>query len=432
MLRVRCLPGMGLCLALAALSAAAGAAEADEHAEEVVALRQKEYSAAGGDRTEPGEALIDALLVLVDVKAAAGAIPEAATACVRARNIGRSIQSERLKAIETRTQQLAHRMKAGREADALRKQLEQDPTQAATRETLVRLYLVDLDRPAEAARYVDGVADVSLRKFVPAAARGVDAAPELACKELGHWFRGLGEDAPDPAKAGVYARAKAYYERFLSVHAAEDLDRTAVTLALKQVDEELARLGGELERPLVDLLKLDLAFPRVDDHRCECRRTTDGLLINDGEARTPFTTARDYRLETEFTCQVVSPAVGVQLPVGSTGVRLFLQYYGTAAGLNYISGKDCRTNASRAAPVQLDTKQRHTVAVEVRRDKGRARITATLDGEPYVEWEGLESVLRPWMEEKPVEKVPFEVSAWNTAVVFHRCRVRLLPVGTSR
>jgi len=41
-------------------------------------------------------------------------------------------------------------------------------------------------------------------------------------------------------------------------------------------------------------------------------------------------------------------------------------------------------------------------------------------------------VLRPWMEEKPVEKVPFEVSAWNTAVVFHRCRVRLLPVGTSR
>ena len=424
---MRCLSGVGFCLALAALSAAAGAVEADEDAEQAVALRQKQFSAACGDRTEAGEALIDALLVLVDAKVSAGAVAQATTACVRARNVARSIRSERLTAIEARAQHLAHRMKVGREADALRTQLERDPTQVATRERLVRLYLVDLDRPAEAARYVDGVADPSLRKYVPAIAKGVDAAPELACKELGHWFRGLGEDAADPAKAGVYARAKAYYERFLSLHAAEDLDHTAVTLALKQVDGELARLGGGFERRSVDLLKLKLTFPRVEDHRCECRRTKDGLFINDGEARTPFTTTDSYRLDVEFTCRQRSPAVGVQLPVGPAGVRLFLQYYGTAGGLNYIGGKDCRTNASRAAPVRLNVKQRHTLVVEARRDKGRARITATIDGKPYVNWEGPESSLRPWMEKKPVEKVPFEVSAWSTAVVFHRCRVRLLP-----
>ena len=105
-----------------------------------------------------------------------------------------------------------------------------------------------MDNPAEAAQFVDETLDETTRKYVPAAAKGEENTPELACQELGKWYQGLADQATTPgAKAAMLTRAGRYVERFLELHPAQDLGRTVALLALKKVQAELATLG----RPLV-------------------------------------------------------------------------------------------------------------------------------------------------------------------------------------
>ena len=69
---------------------------------------------------------------------------------------------------------------------------------------------------------------------MPAAAKPLAEAPEFACLELGEWYRSLGESAPTSAKPAMYARAQAYYGRFLETHTGADLDRTEAKAALSE------------------------------------------------------------------------------------------------------------------------------------------------------------------------------------------------------
>jgi hypothetical protein len=79
-------------------------------------------------------------------------------------------------------------------------------------------------------------------RLLAAAAKGIESTPEPASKELGQWYRTLAEGAPPAAKAAMYARSKAYHEKFLELHTAEDLDRTTVALVLKKISAELTTL----------------------------------------------------------------------------------------------------------------------------------------------------------------------------------------------
>ena len=212
--------------------------------ERVIDIRQKQFDRARGDaKTEAGEALVDALLSAADGKLAGADPTEAANLCRRAQTVGRAVKSDRLEEIDARLKGMVYSLRAAREAESLKAQLARSADDAAAREKLVRLLLVDLDNPAEAAKFVAGVAEESLLKYVPAAAKGIEAASEPACADLGEWYRTLGEAAPAPAKAAMFTRAKDYYERFLDLHAAEDLDRTKVSLALRKVEAELKRLA---------------------------------------------------------------------------------------------------------------------------------------------------------------------------------------------
>jgi formylglycine-generating enzyme required for sulfatase activity len=213
--------------------------------EQVVDLLQKRFAAArGDDRTKAGEELVVALLALADLKVNAGGPTEAAALLRRAEQVARAVKSHRVAEIDERQKALASSLRAAREVKSLKALIARNPQNASAREKLVRLYLVDMDNPAEAARYVEGVTDASLRKYVPAAAKGPESAPELASKELGDWYRTLADTAPTAAKAPMLARAKVYYERFLVLHTAEDLDRTAATLILKKLEASLDELGG--------------------------------------------------------------------------------------------------------------------------------------------------------------------------------------------
>jgi len=212
-------------------------------------LYQKQYAAARGEaRAKAGEDVITALGALAEAQAAAGDVADAGMTLRQAVVVAAAIRSENKAALQARLDNLAPRQKVEKQIAALKAKLDADPKDAASRKDLVRLYLVEMDNPAEAAKFLDETLDEATRKYVPAAARPIEDAPQLACTELGDWYKGLADQAATPAgKGAMLRRAQAYYQRFLELHTAADLARTAATLTLKRIEDALAKLGPAAE-----------------------------------------------------------------------------------------------------------------------------------------------------------------------------------------
>jgi len=212
-------------------------------AERVVEVRERQYAAADAEgKAAARDALIDAMLRLAHARQKAGQHPQAVSLLKRAARIAKAAGSDRLAVVESRHDYARHLLATHHDIADMRTLLERDPQNTAAREKLVRLCLVNLNDPARAAEHLDGVADETLKKYVAAAAKGVEAAPELACLQLGDWYRTLGETAPKAVRRTMFARSKAYYGRFLSLHGTEDLDRAAAELALRKIDAAIAKL----------------------------------------------------------------------------------------------------------------------------------------------------------------------------------------------
>jgi len=390
-------------------------AKAGACTERVVEIREGQYNRArGAARTEAGESLIDALLGLVDVKLDAGDPSGAAVACRRAQAIGRAVKSERCDRIDARLKEMAGLMKTAREIENMKALIERNPENVAAREKLVRLLLVDLDDPAAAAKHLEGVKDASLRKYVPAAAKGVAAAPELACLELGEWYRGLGEAAAKNAKAAMFARAQAYYQRFLGLHTVDDLNRTAATVALKKVEAELARLGGAAASgtaavPKDGVIKpgkwvdlLPFVDPAKDAVAGQWQKSSAGLAVAPGNcarAMLPVSVTGSYELECRFIRLPPdeSSAAGAYnevtfiLPVGSSCVGCYLSMGGGgASALGPINGKSPSSNETTVRPGTLQDAHLYTVKARVVVNGDLCEVSVTLDGKPYLSWTG------PW------------------------------------
>ena len=213
------------------------------------ALYQKQYAAERGEaKTKAGEDAIAALSALAEAQTAAGDSDAASTTLRQAIAIATAIRSENKAALQAQVENLAPRQKAEKQIAALKAKLVADPKDEASRKELVRLYLVEMDNPAEAAKFLDETLDEATRKYVPAAAKPIEDAPELACMELGDWYKGLADQAVTPAsKAAMLHHAQAYYQRFVDLHKADDLARTGATLMLKRIEDALAKCGAARE-----------------------------------------------------------------------------------------------------------------------------------------------------------------------------------------
>jgi formylglycine-generating enzyme required for sulfatase activity len=208
-------------------------------------LYQKQYATARGEaRTKAGEDFITALSAVAEAQVAAGDSDAAGVTLRQAVAVATTIKSENRADLQALLDNLAPRQKVEKQIAALKAKLDADPKDAASRKELVRLYLVEMDNPAEAAKFLDETLDEATRKYVPAAAKPVEDAPQLACTELGDWYKGLADQAATPASKGaMLRRAQGYYQRFLAVHKDEDLARTAATLTLKRIEDALAKCG---------------------------------------------------------------------------------------------------------------------------------------------------------------------------------------------
>lgn len=396
-------------------------------AEWIVAIRQKQFDAAkGAERRLAGEALIDAMLTIVDARVGSGVLPKAGAVCRKMLAVANAIKSDRAEGLKIRQKEVATAMRAAREAELLKKQLEGNPQNQATREKLVRLYLVDMDHPAEAVKYLAGVKDAALLKYVPAAAKPLDAAPELACLELGDWYGGLAQSALAGAKRRLYIRAQGYYERFLELHTPEDLQRTRASLALKKVQEALAKLGAE---GWIDLLALVDPAKATVAGKWERKGSTLAIVspAHFGRIMIPVDPNGGYETHIKFVRTSGDNAVGVILPVGSTAINLQLSAFGgTVGGLEMIRGKGNRYNETAVKPSVLQNGREHHIHVKVLLERAQARITVALDGKPFTQWRGPQSALSQWQDWGVPNRRCLGLGASGSTVVFRSARLKML------
>jgi len=407
-------------------------------AERLAEIHQKQFDAArGAERSRAGEDLIDALRALADAKESDGAYADAAAVCRRAQAVAKAVKSDRAAALDARLANLAQAMKSAKTLEDLKKQLDATPQDAALREKLVRLLLTELDDPAEAAKYIEGVADESLRKYVPAAARGTASAPELACLELAEWYRGLGETAPT-AKAAMLTRAKAYYERFLAFHAAQDMARTKATLALKKAEEDLKRLGGPPRKrgrsagdEWIDILPLIDPAKDAVAGKWERRGAAVALLdaVAGNRIMIPVIVAGNYELEVRFIRTSGTDAVAILFPVGPITISAPMSAEGGGyAGLEKIDGRGVRDNAL-VRPFAFENGRLYRANVKVVVTGDRADVQVAVEGKPPILWSGLIAALTTgdgWR--LPLPQCP-GMGTWRTTVTLEGLRLRMLSGG---
>jgi len=216
-----------------------------EALQKVAAMYQRSYAAARAEaKAKAGEALVESLKALADAQAAAEDDDGAGATLKQALAVATTIKSESKAALQAQLAGLASQQQVEKQIAALKAKFDADPKDAASRKEIVRLYLVEMNSPVEAAKFIDETLDEATRKYVPAAAKPIEDAPEAACTELGDWYKGLADQATASASKGaMLQRAKAYYERFVDLHKVDDVARAGATLMLKKIEDALAKLG---------------------------------------------------------------------------------------------------------------------------------------------------------------------------------------------
>jgi hypothetical protein len=386
---------------------------------------------------------VAALLALADAKAEAGDAAGALEPCRKALAIATAIKSETRATVQGQLDRLTARIKMDQKIAGLRARLEAAPTDAAVRTELVRAILVDLDNPAEAAQFVDATLDAAWQKYVPAAARGAEETPELACQELGDWYRGLADAAPLAAKPAMLRRARAYYQRFLALHKTEDVARAQATLAMRKLDESAApeppRTGPAAKTPPAagdalapnqwhDVLKyIDTAKdPTTGAMPVGWQRQGTSIVCanpgyNYSRVAIPIMPQGSYELQVRLALSHSHGDVGIFLPAGSGSTMLVIDGSGPS-GLQYVNGQSVYSNATGTSTT-LAVSHIYTVDVRVTLTGDQAEILAALDSKPLVRWSGPQTALSPYYS---MNRQCLGLSAYYCTATFGSVRLKML------
>ena len=406
--------------------------------EKIVALRLKQLDMAKGNaRNQATDLLLDAFAAAAGAKCKAGDFA-GATALYR-KAIGYAVTPAAKEAFNTQIDGVATHQKMQRKVDALRAKIGAMPGDAASRAELVRLMVVEFDNPAEAAKCVAEGLDAPLPKYVAAAAKGLDAAPELACIELGDWYAGLAEQASRAAKPAMLEHAVAYYQRFLDLHASADASRARVTQALNKAQDALAldkynrNPGAGGGTGWVDVLRLVDLAKDVKSHRADepVSWTPQGGGVHGKIAHLhsqvlfPLTLEGPYELRVRLSRTQRGGQVRIFLPVGPNGVTMC--FYDTTANMNTVAGKT--GPGFRESTTELG--RQYTAEITVVPGAAEAQITVKWEGKPSIAWKGSASDLLP-SSDCCVGRSAFGIGLDSAEATFHSVELRMLAGGQAR
>ncbi len=400
--------------------------------ERVLALRRRHFDESRGpEREKAGEALIDALVARGDAFLADWEAVQAEMTFKQALTVARDIRSQRADDLEAKIMLTYDLKKTAALVQQLESQVGASPDNAALRNRLVRLLVVECDDPSRATRYIDDSCEPELRKYVPAVAKGVDEAPELACLELAGWYRDLAKDVDEVTEKRLLARSQAYAKRFLHLHKEADARRMTAELMLKDLEARLEKLDPKpadkatTVRSWVELLGLiDLrrdatygywtkrgkviSFPRIDRGYLYIRAEPKG----------------DYQLQMKF---VVPKGGGgwlrLRMPFGPVSASLVLGK--SFCGLQYLDGSSASANESTFRKFGIETGRPYVLNVQVKSTEGRVAVTSTLNGRPFVQWSGEPRRLSDYSTSTSSSSY-FRLNVDGTTIDLHSLRVLML------
>ncbi|MDP6044244.1 MAG: hypothetical protein QGG25_01445 [Phycisphaerae bacterium] len=106
------------------------------------------------------------------------------------------------------------------------------------------LLLVEKNDPKAAGEIVSMAdADETTRTFIPLATKRWDDLPDDTYIDLGHWYQQLSKRTTGASRLRMLARARAYYQTYLTLRGKADASALRATMPLKKLDKELAAAG---------------------------------------------------------------------------------------------------------------------------------------------------------------------------------------------
>jgi len=225
--------------------------------DKLAAIYKRRYMAArGAERAEVGAEQVDDFIKIGDAQTSRGRGRDAMATYRRALSTATVIKSFRRKEILEKIKAANAVATVQRDIERLQKTLAKDPDDIKTRAAVVKLYLVELDDPAQAAKLLTDDLDEKLRTYVLLAVKNIEDLEAGVCFELGRWYWEMYPSARSSrAKIIVLRRTRAYLERFKSVNTAKDLSALRASVILKKVDAESAKLAtkgaGVLTKPAI-------------------------------------------------------------------------------------------------------------------------------------------------------------------------------------
>jgi len=388
----------------------------DECLTRVVALRQRQYDTAKGDaHSAAADLLVDALDRSAQFKADAEDFDGAAALYRHALAVAPNAEGK--DAVKDKIALLAFRQKTARQVADLKARIAAEPADKPARGELLRLYLVNLDNPAEAAKYLTDAEDETVRKCLPEAATPLAEAPGPDCLELGDWYMGLSGGAPAYCKAAMLARAVAYYGRFLDLYTDDDELKARATAGLKKA--QAALFAG-----WIDLLPLARIPPPPEKTQWE--RQGDAVIIrglhsfNDNLAF-PVTVEGNYRLRIEVFHN--STGMWVRFPVGPARGEWWLGGKNSTCTLS-VGGKEKASDERLAA----EKGKRYVAEISVTTRGDQIRVTVAVEGGRPMSWQAPLASITPIANLRP-DTPRFFVGGVNPEMDIKWMRILLAPSG---
>ncbi|MDP6636837.1 MAG: hypothetical protein QGG42_18205 [Phycisphaerae bacterium] len=211
----------------------------------ILAVHELAYrTARGKERITAGQGLLGFLMSRGDKHIAAGKPADALVAYRRAHLVAKSIRSKDSRAILAKINDAVARQHLDRRIAALRKTLKDKPDDARTAKQLLMLLLVEKNDPNAAMKLLPTAdADETTRTFVTLATKTWEDLPKDTYIDLGDWHRQLSKRTSGNPRLVMLARARAYYQTYLTLHGKADASALKATMPLKQLNRELASSG---------------------------------------------------------------------------------------------------------------------------------------------------------------------------------------------
>jgi formylglycine-generating enzyme len=197
------------------------------------------------DKAPAGRELLTALMTAAKIHEKDGDWKAAARSYRQAVPVNAQAKAGMADELRAKLDAVSHRATMTAKAAQYAASIKQDPAKTTARVMLLKLLVVDLNDPGRAVEYLNDDVNKTWLTCVPLAAKGIDDLAEAACMALGVWYhKELAKTAAPKSKSVLLQRAKEYYRKFVELHAKADMQTSRATVAIANIEKELAQLNA--------------------------------------------------------------------------------------------------------------------------------------------------------------------------------------------